>query len=72
MLLIFLIKSSFKKNNILFVHGNAILGTVPQIAYNSSLRRFVFLPWRSSATEMFANLEIHSFDEMLIIFVFSF
>ena len=30
------------------------------------------LPWRNSATEMFANLGIHSFDEMLRIFVFSF
>ena len=31
-----------------------------------------FLPWRNSATEMFANIGIHSFDEMLRIFVFSF
>ena len=43
-----------------------------KIAYNNSLRRFMFLPWRYSATEMFANLGIHSFDEMLRIFVFSF
>ena len=43
-----------------------------KIAYNNSLRRFMFLPWRNSATEMFANLSIHSFDEMLRIFVFSF
>ena len=43
-----------------------------KIAYNNSLRRFMFLPWRNSATEMFANLGIHSFDEMLRIFVFSF
>ena len=42
------------------------------IAYNNSLRRFMFLPRRNSATEMFANLGIHSFDEMLRIFVFSF
>ena len=41
-----------------------------KIAYNNSLRRFMFLPWRNSATEMFANLGIHSFDEMLRIFVF--
>ena len=40
--------------------------------YNNSLRRFIFLPWRNSATEMFANIGIHSFDEMLRIFVFSF
>ena len=42
-----------------------------KIAYNNSLRRFMFLPWRNSATEMFANLGIHSFDEMLRIVVFS-
>ena len=42
-----------------------------KIAYNS-LRRFMFLSWRNSATEMFVNLGIHSFDEMLRIFVFSF
>ena len=35
-----------------------------KIAYNNSLR--------NSATEMFVNLGIHSFDEMLRIFVFSF
>ena len=43
-----------------------------KITYNNSLRRFMFLPWRNSATEMFVNLGIHSFDEMLRIFVFSF
>ena len=43
-----------------------------KIAYNNSLRRFMFLPWRNSATDMFVNLWIHSFDEMLRIFVFSF
>ena len=43
-----------------------------KIAYNNSLRPFMFLPWRNSATEMFVNLGIHSFDEMLRIFVFSF
>ena len=42
-----------------------------KIAYNS-LRRFMFLPWRNNATEMFVNLWIHSFDEMLRIFLFSF
>ena len=43
-----------------------------EIAYNNSLRRFMFLPWRNSATEMFVNLGMHSFDEMLRIYVFSF
>ena len=43
-----------------------------KIAYNNSLRQFMFLPCRNSATEMFVNLGIHSFDEMLRIFVFSF
>ena len=43
-----------------------------KIAYNNSLRRFMFLPWCNSATKMVANLGIHSFDEMLRIFVFSF
>ena len=39
-----------------------------KIGYNNSLRRFMFLPWRNSATEMFVNLEIHSFDKMIRIF----
>ena len=42
-----------------------------KITYNS-LQRFMFWPWRNSATEMFVNLGIHSFDEMLRIFLFSF
>ena len=52
-----------------------------KIAYNS-LRRFmkivfffVFffkLPWRNSASEMFVNLNIYSFDEMLRKFTFGF
>ena len=43
-----------------------------KIAYNNSLRRFMFLPRRNSATEMFVNLGIHSFDEMLknVVFIF--
>ena len=36
-----------------------------KIAYNNSLRRFMRLPWRNSASEMFVNLNIYSFDEML-------
>ena len=43
-----------------------------KIAYNNSMRRCMFLPCRNSATEMFVNLGIHYFDEMLRIFVFSF
>ena len=42
-----------------------------KIAYNISLRRFMFLSWRNSATEMFVNIGIHSFNEMLRIFIFS-
>ena len=36
-----------------------------KIAYNNYLWRFMVLPWRDSATEMFVYLEIHYFDEML-------
>ena len=36
-----------------------------KVAYNNSLRRFMILPWRNSASEMFANLGIQSFDELL-------
>ena len=43
-----------------------------KVAYNNSLRRFMILPWRNSASEMFANLGIPSFDELLRIFVFGF
>ena len=43
-----------------------------KVAYNTSLRRFMILPWRNSASEMFANLSIPSFDELLRIFVFGF
>ena len=32
----------------------------------------MILPWRNSASEMFANLSIPSFDELLRIFVFGF
>ena len=32
----------------------------------------MLLPWRNSAIEMFVNLVIHAFDEMLRIFVLSF
>ena len=30
------------------------------------------LPWRNGVSEMFVNLNIHSFDEMLRIFTFGF
>ena len=41
-----------------------------KVAYNNSLRRFMRLPSRNSASEMFVNLNLRSFDEMLIIFTF--
>ena len=43
-----------------------------KVAYNNSSRRFMILPWRNSASEMFANLCIPSLDELLRIFVFCF
>ena len=43
-----------------------------KIAYNNSLQRFMILPWRNSASEMFANQSIPLFDELLRIFVFRF
>ena len=36
-----------------------------KVAYNNSLRRFMGLPWLNSASEMFVNLNIRSFDELL-------
>ena len=41
-----------------------------KIAYNNSLRRVMLLPWRNSVTEMFVNLGINSFAEMLRIYMF--
>ena len=40
-------------------------------AYNNSLRCFMRLPLRNSASEMFVNLN-YSFDEMLRILTFGF
>ena len=40
-----------------------------QFAYNNSLPGFMRLPWRNSASGMFVNLNISSFDEMLRIFM---
>ena len=36
-----------------------------KVAYDNSLRRFMRLPWRNSASEMFVNLNIRSFDQRL-------
>ena len=43
-----------------------------KVAYNNSLRRFMGLPWYNSASEMFVNLNMKSFGEMLRCFVYSF
>ena len=43
-----------------------------KVAYNNSLRRFMGLPWHNSDGEMFVNLNIKSFGEMLRSFVYSF
>ena len=43
-----------------------------KVAYKYSLRRFMGLPWRNSASEMFVNLNIRSLDELLRMFVFGF
>ena len=43
-----------------------------KVTYNKSLRRFMGLPWHNSASEMFVNLNIKSFGEMLRCFVISF
>ena len=42
-----------------------------KIAYNNSLRRLLGLPKYNSASEMFVNLGILSFGELLRTFVFS-
>ena len=36
-----------------------------KVAYINSLRRFMGLPWHNSASEMFVNLNIKSFGELL-------
>ena len=43
-----------------------------KIAYNNGLRRLLNLPKYNSASEMFVNLNISSFNELLRKFVFSF
>ena len=43
-----------------------------KVAYNNSLRRFMGLPWHNSANEMFVNLNIKSFGELLRVFVHGF
>ena len=43
-----------------------------KVAYNNSLRRFLDLPWHNSASEMFVNLNIKLFGEMLRCIVYGF
>ena len=43
-----------------------------EIAYNNSLRRLLSLPKHNSASEMFVNLNILSFGQLLRKFVYSF
>ena len=43
-----------------------------KIAYKNGLRRILNLPKYNSASEMFVNLNIPSFDELLRKFVYSF
>ena len=43
-----------------------------KIAHNNGLRRILNLPKYNSASEMFVNLNIPSFDEILRKFVYSF
>ena len=43
-----------------------------KVAYNNGLRRFMGLPWHNSASEMFVNLNIKSFDELLRVVVHGF
>ena len=43
-----------------------------KIAYNNSLRRLLGLPSHNSASDMFVNLNIPSFGELLRKYVYSF
>ena len=43
-----------------------------KVAYNNRLRRFMGLPWHNSTSEMFVNLNIKSFGDLLLVFVHSF
>ena len=43
-----------------------------KVAYNNSLQRYMILPWRNSASEMFANLSIPSFANLLKILFLDF
>ena len=43
-----------------------------KVAYNNSLRRFICLPWHYSASEMFVNLNIKSFGELLRFLLYGF
>ena len=62
-------------NNVLFIY--MIDSTVTSmrkliIAYNNGLRRMLNLPKYNSTSEMFVNLNIPSFDELLRKLVYSF
>ena len=43
-----------------------------KVAYNNSLRRLLGLPSHNSASDMFVNLNIPSFEELLRKYVYSF
>ena len=43
-----------------------------KVTYNNSLRRFMGLPWHNIASEMFVNLNLKLFGEMLWCFVYCF
>ena len=43
-----------------------------KVTYNNSLRRFIGLPSQNSGSEMFVNLNIRLFGELLRVFVRSF
>ena len=43
-----------------------------KVDYNNSLRRSMGLPWHNSASEMFVNINIKSFGELLRVFVHGF
>ena len=54
-----------------FVCTNTALKKL-KVAYNNSLRGFMKLQWRNSASKIFVILNIRSFDEILRIFTFGF
>ena len=56
----------------MWFHCTKTVRTKLKVAYNNSLRRFMGLPWHNSASEMFVNLNIKSFGELLRVFVHGF